>query len=105
MRLSFRRMISLRVLPIFPILPGKQPPRSLLAKTSTETGELPRFSGMPNLNLLSLRNMASRSLSKSWEGTGPSNSLNRRSKNLRAGKDSSTLGKLPTKRLLLRSSS
>ena len=105
MRLSFKRIISLSVFPIFPILPGIHPPRLLLAKTNTETGELPRFSGMPNLNLLSLIKIASRSLSKSWEGTEPSNSLKRRSKYLSVGKDKTTFGNFPTKRLLLMSSS
>jgi hypothetical protein len=95
-RLSFKRIISFIVFPIFPILPGIHPPRLLFANTNTETGELPRFSGMPNLNLLSLRKTASRSLSKSWEGTGPSKSLKRRSKYLSVGNDKTTLGNLPT---------
>nr|GMC77607.1 hypothetical protein LSAT_8X69640 [Ipomoea batatas] len=48
------------VFPILAILAGIHPPRSLLAKTRTETGELPRFSGIPKRNRLSLRNKASR---------------------------------------------
>lgn len=104
-RLSFSRMISFRVLPISPMLLGMHPPRLLFANTSTDTGDLPRFCGMPNLNLLSLRKMASRSLSKSLEGTAPSNSLYRRSKYLRDGNLRTTSGNLLTKRLLLRSSS
>lgn len=104
-RLSFSRMISFRVLPISPMLLGMHPPRLLFASTSTDTGDLPRFSGMPNLSLLSFRKMASRSLSKSLEGTPPSNSLNRRSKYLRDGNLRITSGNWPTKRLLLRSSS
>lgn len=99
------RMISFNVFPIFPMLPGIQPPRSLLANTNTETGEFPRFSGIPNWNLLSLRKMASRSLSNSFDGTEPSNSLNRRSKYLSFGRERNNLGNLPTKRLLLRSTS
>ena len=105
MRLSFMRMISFKVLPIFPMLPGIHPPRLLFARTRTEIGEFPRFSGMPNRNLLSFKKIASRGLSKSWEGTESSNSLKRRSRYLREGKESTTLGNLPTNRLLLRSSS
>lgn len=87
------------------MLPGIHPPKLLFAKTKTETGELPRFSGIPNWNLLSFKKIASRGLSKSFVGTDPSNSLNRRSRNLSEGKDNTTFGKPPTKRLLLRSSS
>lgn len=104
-KLSFIKISSFKVFPILPMLPGMQPPRLLLANTKTDTGEFPRFSGMPNRNLLSLRKIASKSLSKSLFGTGPSNSLNLKSKNFNEGNDSTTSGKLPTKRLLLRSSS
>lgn len=104
-RLSFIRISSFSVFPIFPILPGMQPPRLLFASTSTETGEFPRFSGMPNRNRLSLRKMASKSLSKIFVGTPPSNSLNRRSRNFSAGSERTTVGNPPTNRLLLRSSS
>lgn len=104
-RLLFKRMISFKVLAILPILPGIQPPRSLFANTKTETGEFPRFFGIPNLNLLSFKNIASKSLSNSLEGTGPSNSLKRRSKYLSEGKERTTLGKFPTNLLLLMSSS
>ncbi|CAI0553503.1 unnamed protein product [Linum tenue] len=44
-------------------------------KTSTETGEFPRFFGIPNRNRLSFRNRASSGLSKSSEGTEPSKSV------------------------------
>lgn len=104
-RLSFNRIISFNVFPILPILAGMQPPRSLLANTSTETGEFPRFSGIPKRNLLSFKKMASRSLSKSFVGTPPSNSLNRRSRYLSRGRERTTSGNFPTKRLLLISSS
>ncbi|KAL7136969.1 hypothetical protein ABFS83_10G064000 [Erythranthe nasuta] len=87
------------------MLPGIQPPRLLFARTKTDTGELPKFSGMPNWNLLSLRKMASKSLSNTCDGTPPSNSLNRRSKNFREGNESTTVGNPPTNRLLLKSSS
>ncbi|RYR07546.1 hypothetical protein Ahy_B05g074928 isoform D [Arachis hypogaea] len=49
--------------------------------------------------------MASRSLSKSCEGTVPSNSLNLRSRNLSLGNRRTTAGNLPANRLLLRSNS
>ncbi|KAJ6857811.1 hypothetical protein NC651_039287 [Populus alba x Populus x berolinensis] len=104
-RLSFMRMISFRVLPIFPMLSGTHPPRLLFARTRTEIGEFPRFSGMPNRKLLSFKKITSRGLPKSWEGTKPSNSLKRKSRYLREGKESTTLENLPTNRLLLRSSS
>ncbi|KVI11844.1 hypothetical protein Ccrd_009740 [Cynara cardunculus var. scolymus] len=98
-------MISFNVDPICPTLAGRHPPRSLFAKTSTDTGELPKFGGIPNLNRLSFKKTASRSLSNSLTGTDPSNSLNRRSKNFNTGIDKTTVGKTPTKRLLLISSS
>lgn len=104
-RLSLINISSFKVFPIFPMLPGMQPPRLLLASTRTDTGELPRFSGIPNLNLLSLRKTASKSLSKIFLGTPPSNSLNRRSKNFKEGNESTTVGNPPTNRLLLKSSS
>lgn len=104
-RLSFIKISSFNVFPIFPMLPGMQPPRLLFARTSTETGEFPRFSGMPNRNLLSFKNNASNSLSNSCDGTPPSNSLNRRSKNFNDGSHSTTFGNPPANRLLLTSSS
>lgn len=105
MRLSFISISSFNVLPIFPMLAGMHPPRSLLANTRTETGELPKLSGMPKRNLLSLRNKASKSLSKIFEGTGPSKSLNLRSKNFNEGNERTTFGNPPTNLLLLKSSS
>ncbi|KAF8097447.1 hypothetical protein N665_0289s0034 [Sinapis alba] len=71
----------------------------------TETGESPRLSGNSNRNRLWLMKIASRSLLKSSLGTGPSNSLNRRSRNFNDGNWRITVGNLPANRLLLRSSS
>lgn len=79
-RLSLRRIISLSVFSICPILDGIHPPRSLFARTTTETGELPRFRGMPARRRLELRKMASRGRLKRAEGIRPSNSLNRKSR-------------------------
>ncbi|CAA6657910.1 unnamed protein product [Spirodela intermedia] len=59
-----------------------QPPSWLLASTMTETLELPMFSGMWEVKRLLFRNRASSSLSKSSGGSGPSKSLNRRSRYL-----------------------
>ena len=101
----FMRMISLRFFDMLAMLAGRHPPKWLLASTITETGELPRLSGNPEENRLWLMKMASRFLSKSSGGTFPSNSLNRRSRNLREGNRRTTRGNLPAKRLLLTSSS
>ena len=96
---------SFKVLTIFPMLLGMQPSRWLLATTRTDTGELPRFSGMVDVNLLSFKNKASSSLLKSSGGNFPSKSLNLRSRYLRSGISRTTSGNDPTKRLLLTSSS
>jgi len=101
----FIKTISLRVAPILPTLVGIHPPSLLLARTMTEAVELPKFSGIWELKRLSLRKMASSSLSKSSDGMGPSKSLNLRSRYLRLGRPMTTMGKDPTKRLLLTSSS
>lgn len=77
----FIKIISLR-LDMFPMLDGTHPWNLLLAKTTTDTGELPKLSGRSNLNLLWLMKIASSGLSNSSLGTVPSNSLNLRSKNL-----------------------
>lgn len=100
----FMRMISSRP-DMLPRLEGTHPWNLLLARTITETGELPKLSGMLNLKRLWLMKMASKSLSKSSFGTVPSNSLNLRSKNLSLGSFRTTSGNLPANRLLLRSSS
>lgn len=104
-RLLLSTMISFRVPAILPMLEGKHPLKLLLAKTTTETGEFPRLGGISKWNLLLLTNMASRSLSKSWEGSPPSNSLNLMSKYFNTGSDRTTLGNGPTNLLLLISSS
>lgn len=104
-RLLLSTMISFRVPAILPMLEGKHPLKLLLAKTTTETGEFPRLGGISKWNLLLLTNMASRSLSKSWEGSPPSNSLNLISKYFNMGSDRTTLGNGPTNLLLLISSS
>lgn len=100
----FMKMISLR-LDMLTKLEGTQPWNLLLARTMTETGEFPKLSGSSKRKRLSLMKMASKSLSKSSLGTVPSNSLNRRSRNLSDGSFRTTAGNLPAKRLLLRSSS
>lgn len=105
LRPLFTRMISFRVLDMFPMLAGRQPPNRLFASTITETGELPKFVGRSKENRLWLMKMASRSLSNSSGGTFPSNSLNLRSRNFREGSRSTTRGNFPANRLLLRSSS
>uniref|UniRef100_A0A2P2JKQ8 Uncharacterized protein MANES_03G067800 n=1 Tax=Rhizophora mucronata TaxID=61149 RepID=A0A2P2JKQ8_RHIMU len=97
-------MISFRF-DMFPKLDGTHPLKLLLANTMTDTGEFPKLSGRLNLNLLWLIKIASRGLSNSSFGTGPSNSLNLRSKYLRFGRLSTTSGNFPANRLLLRSSS
>lgn len=99
------RMISFKVDFILPMVFGMEPSNLLLAKTKTETVELPKFSGMLESNRLLFKNKASRSLSKSLDGNGPSKLLNRRSRYLRAGKSRTTEGNRPTSRLLLTSSS
>ncbi|PKI50795.1 hypothetical protein CRG98_028790 [Punica granatum] len=98
------RMISLR-LDMLARLDGTQPWNLLLARTMTDTGELPKLSGRSKWNRLSLMKMASRSLSKSAGGTVPSNSLNLRSRNLSDGSARTKRGNFPANRLLLRSSS
>lgn len=100
-----KNMISFSVSDIFPKLAGKQPWNLLFARTITDTGEFPKLSGNSNWNRLWLMKMASRSLSKSSRGTLPSNSLNRRSKNLRVGNSRTRRGNFPANLLLLRSSS
>lgn len=63
--LLLRKLISFKVFVILPMLLGMHPLNLLLANTTTETGELPRFSGIYDVNLLSFKNNASRSLLKS----------------------------------------
>jgi hypothetical protein len=100
----FKKLISFK-LDMFPKLEGMQPWNLLFAKTTTETGELPKLSGNSNAKRLSFMKIASRSLSKSAFGTVPSNSLNLISKNLRAGRFNTTSGNFPANLLLLRSNS
>ncbi len=61
-------MISFRVLDMLPMLVGIVPVKWLLAKTTTDTGDSPRFSGMLLKNMLLLTNNASRRLEKSFPG-------------------------------------
>jgi len=100
----FKKLISFK-LDMFPILEGMHPWNLLFAKTTTETGELPRFSGRSKAKRLSFMKIASRSLSNNSFGTVPSNSLNLMSKNLRTGKRKTTSGNFPANLLLLRSNS
>jgi hypothetical protein len=103
--LLFVKTISFKVFPILPMVCGMQPVNLLLAKTATETGEFPRVSGIVDVNRLSFKNKASRSLLKSSGGNSPSKSLYLRSRYLSAGIDRTTGGNGPTNRLLLTSSS
>ncbi|KAI3721633.1 hypothetical protein L2E82_32650 [Cichorium intybus] len=89
----------------FAMLRGTHPPKLLFAKTTTEAVLYPEFEGITDVNRLSLMKIASRFLLKSTDDNAPSNSLKRRSRNLRLGRDLTTEGKGPTNRLLLRSSS
>ncbi|CAA6666275.1 unnamed protein product [Spirodela intermedia] len=77
---------------MLPRLAGRQPLKWLLARTITDTGELPKLSGRSKEKRLWLMKMASRSLSKSSRGTFPSNSLNLMSRNLREGRRRTTRG-------------
>ncbi|CAL4978238.1 unnamed protein product [Urochloa decumbens] len=97
--------ISLSVPDMLATLAGRHPPKLLCARTTTDAGEFPKLSGSWNRRRLWLRKMASRGLSKRRGGTGPSKSLNRRSRKRSAGRSRTTSGNGPTKRLLLRSSS
>lgn len=101
----FVRIISSRFPAIFVKLEGKQLLKLLFANTMTETGDLPKFLGMDDWNLLLLMKSASRFLSKSLEGILPLNSLYLISRNLSEGRESTTEGNLPLNWLLLTSSS
>lgn len=96
---------SFKVFPIWPMLPGMHPCKWLLAKTTTEAGDFPRFSGIVDTNLLLFKKIASSVLLKSSQGNSPSKSLNLRSRYLMSGIDRTGVGNGPTKRLLLISSS
>lgn len=71
----FMRMIWSSVPDMLATDAGRHPPKSLLASTSTDAGELPTLSGIRKRNRLELRKMASSWRSKSSGGTGPSKSL------------------------------
>lgn len=101
----FEIIISLSVSFIFPKLDGRHPFRLLFAKTTTDTGEFPRFSGNENWNLLSFMKTASSLRSKRREGTLPSNELNLMSKNFNERRHKRTSGNGPDNWLLLTSSS
>ena len=90
---------------IWPMLEGIQPLIPLLAKTMTDAGEFPIFSGIVDVNLLLFINIASSVLLKSSGGISPSNSLNLISMNFISGIERTWWGNLPTKRLLLISNS
>lgn len=100
----FKKITSFSLV-MLPRLAGTQPRNLLLATTTTDTGEFPKLLGISKTNRLSLTKRASSSMSKSCAGTPPSNSLNLRSRYLRDGSFSTTLGNFPAKRLLLTSSS
>ena len=104
-RLLLIRTNSFKVFPIWPMLPGTHPWKWLFAKTTTEAGEFPRFSGIVDVNLLLFKKIASSVLLKSSGGNSPSKSLNLRSRYLISGIDKMVVGNGPTKRLLLISSS
>lgn len=103
--LLLETIISFKVFPILPMLLGRQPWKWLLAMTKTETGELPKVCGMVDVKRLLFKNKASNSLLKSSGGSWPSKSLYLRSRYLRFGIERTTVGKEPTNRLLLTSSS
>jgi hypothetical protein len=84
-----------------PMLAGIQPLRWLWAKTTTDAGEFPKFSGIVDVNLLLFINIASSGLLKSSEGISPSKSLYLISMYLISGMERIGVGNLPTKRLLL----
>lgn len=105
LRPEFIRIISLRVPAIFPIPGGRHPRRLLFARTKTETVEFPRFFGSVSLKSLLFMNRASSFLSKRSSGTSPANLLYRRSRNLSVGRQRTTEGNSPERRLLLTSSS
>ncbi|KAI5404421.1 hypothetical protein KIW84_051548 [Lathyrus oleraceus] len=96
---------SSKVVFISPMLEGIQPVILLLAKTITDAGLFPRFSGIVCVNLLSFKNIASSFLLKSSAGSSPSKLLNRISINLISGMQIRGSGNSPTKRLLLISAS
>jgi hypothetical protein len=103
--LLLSKLISSSVLAILPMLLGMHPVSPLLATTTTDAVELPRFSGMWPTKRLVLTKMASRSLSKRPGGSSPSKSLNLMSRYLSEAISRQTKGKGPTKRLLLASNS
>ncbi|KAL9998113.1 hypothetical protein Hdeb2414_s0571g00918451 [Helianthus debilis subsp. tardiflorus] len=78
-------IISFNVFDMLPILAGRHPSNLLCPNTITDTGELPKLSGISNMNRLWFIKTASISLSNSSLGTPPSNSLNRISKNFNFG--------------------
>ncbi|KAI3514001.1 hypothetical protein L1887_12317 [Cichorium endivia] len=88
----------------FVMLSRRHAPKLLFTKTITEAMLDPKFKGITDVNRLLLMKIASRFLLKSAGGNAPSNSLKRRSRNLRLGTDMTTEGKGPTDRLLLISS-
>jgi hypothetical protein len=88
-----------------PMLAGIHPLRWLWAKTTTDAGEFPKFSGIVDVNLLLFINIASSGLLKSSEGISPSKSLYLISMYLISGMERIGVGNLPTKRLLLISNS
>jgi hypothetical protein len=104
-RRLLRRMSSSSVSAIRPTLRGMQPTNWLLASTTSDAVELPKFFGMKPTKRLLLTTMASKLFSKSSGGSSPSKLLNRRSMYLSTGIFSTTVGKPPTKRLLLTSNS
>ncbi|KAI5382957.1 hypothetical protein KIW84_070382 [Lathyrus oleraceus] len=90
---------------MFPILEGMHPWNLLFARTTTDAGELPKFSGSTDENRLSFMKRASIGKSNNSLGTVPSNSLNLKSKYLRPGRRNTTSGNFPANLLLLRSNS
>lgn len=88
-----------------PTLAGMPAVKLLLAKTTTDTGELPSVDGICWSKRLLLTNSASSFLLKRSSGRTPLKLLNLTSKYTRLGKRRVTCGKLPEKRLLLTSSS
>jgi len=105
LRLLPMKRISFKVLVMLPMVRGMQPENLLFAKVTTEAVDLPIVSGMVDVNRLLFKNTASSSFSKSFGGNSPSKSLYLRSRYFRLCHVRTTVGKEPTKRLLLASNS
>jgi hypothetical protein len=71
-RLLLMRMSWSSVVAASPMVRGMHPPSSLFASTITEALDLPMVSGMPPVNRLLLRKIASKGFRNSSDGMGVS---------------------------------